>query len=135
MKSKEQKEFPRKWVGVVKAKAGENFVKFTSIDVLKDTSGHEEVKPFPNGDVELKVKIADLPKIGKRVIGPGMETRTFRIRLNDDGDEIEEVGPVSGLFQAKLVELGPRKKDAPAFPYVRYYNKGKENENSHLVIS
>lgn len=132
MKSKTQKEFPRKWVGIVKAKAGENVVKFTSIDVLKDPKGEEKVKPFPDGETEIKVKIADLPKIGKRVIRPGMETRTFRIRFNEDGDEIEEVGPVSGLFQAKLVELGPKKKDSPALPYVRYFNKGKDNENSHL---
>lgn len=132
MKSKTQKEFPRKWVGIVKAKAGENVVKFTSVSTLRDAKGEENVKPFPNGETELKVKIADLPKIGKRVIRPGMGDRTFRIRFNEDGDEIEEVGPVSGLFQAKLIELGPKKKEAPALPYVRYFNKGKDNENSHL---
>ena len=68
MKSKTQKEFPRKWVGIVKAKAGENVVKFTSVSTLRDAKGEENVKPFPNGETELKVKIADLPKIGKRVI-------------------------------------------------------------------
>lgn len=132
MKSKAQKEFPRKWVGIVKAKAGENFVKFTSVDVIRDQKGEETVKPFPNGETEIKLKISDLPKIGRRVIGPGMETRSFRVRFNEDGDEIEEVGPVNGLFQAKLVELGPKKKESPAAPYVKFYNKGKDNENSYL---
>lgn len=129
MKARVQQEFAKKWVGVVRIKSGDTQVKFTS--VTKDKEG--VVKKFPNGELEMKVKLADLPKIGQRVIRPNMEGKQFRIRLNDDGDEVEEVGPVNGMFAAKLVELGPKKKDAEvAAPYVKFYNRGKPDENSHL---
>lgn len=129
MKSRKQTEFAKKWVGVVQAKAGDTVVKFTSIG--KDKDG--VVKPFPDGETEMKVKLSDLPKIGQRVIKPKTEGKTFRIRLNEDGDGVEEVGPVNGMFKVSFVELGPKKKDAKsATPFVKYYNKGKENENAHL---
>lgn len=126
MKSRTQQEFPKKWVGVVKIKSGDTTVKFTSLD-----SKDDKPKLFPNGTTEMKVKLADLPKIGQRLIKANMDGKQFRIRLNEDGDEVEEVGPVNGMFKCKLVELGPKKKDSVAVPYVKTFKKDG-NENSHL---
>lgn len=128
MKSRTQQEFAKKWVGVVKIKSGETKVKFTSLD-----SKDDKPKLFPNGTVDMVVKLADLPKIGQRLIKPNMEGKQFRIRLNEDGDEVEEVGPVMGMFKCKLVGLGKKKdEDGTPVPYVKTYNKGQSDENSHL---
>lgn len=128
MKSRTQQEFAKKWVGVVKIKSGETKVKFTSLD-----SKDDKPKLFPNGTVDMVVKLTDLPKIGQRLIKPNMEGKQFRIRLNEDGDEVEEVGPVMGMFKCKFVGFGKKKdEDSPAVPYVKTYNKGQSDENSHL---
>lgn len=129
MKSRVQQEFAKRWVGVVKIKSGETTVKFTSLD-----SKDDKPKLFPNGTTEMKVKLADLPKIGQRLIKPNTDGKQFRIRLDEDGAAVEEVGPVNGMFKCKLVELGPRKgsgDDKTPTPFVRTFTKdGKDN--SHL---
>lgn len=132
MKARTQTDFKKPWTGVVEAKAGEKVVQFTSVDTIKD-AGKEKVKPFPDGATVVKFNISDLPKIAQRVIKPKMETKKFRIRLNADGDEVEAVGPVSGTFSVKLVNLGPKKKDADdAVPMERFFKKGQPEESSHL---
>jgi hypothetical protein len=128
VKSRTQQEFARKWVGVVKIKSGDSRVKFTSLD-----SKDDKVKLFPNGTDSMTVKLADLPKIGQKLIKPNMEGKQFRIRLDEDGAAVEEVGPVNGMFKCRLVSLGKKQgEDGPPAPYVKTYNQGKPDENSHL---
>lgn len=128
MKSRTQQEFAKRFVGIVSVKTGENVAQFTSIEVMKDG----KKKLFPNETDTLKVKLDELPKEARRVIKPNDKTgKQFRVRLNEDGDGVEAVQPVSGMFTAKLVELGPHKKDQPPVPYVKTFSKdGKDN--SHL---
>jgi len=129
MKAREQSEFKKKWVGVVEAKTGEKVVQFTSIDTNRDG----DVKEFDGGKTSIKFNIADLPKAAQRVIKPNQkDAKKFRIRLNEDGDAVEAVTPVSGVFAAKLVELGPKKKDEDAKPFEKFFKKGQPEESSHL---
>lgn len=129
MKAREQADFKKPWVGCVEVITGSNTAKFTSIEADKDG----KVKPFPDGTNILKVGLSDLPKSAQRVIKPGMkDAKRFRIRLNADADAVDAVTPVSGMFPAKLVELGPKKKDEDARPMERFFKKGQPDESSHL---
>lgn len=133
MKARTQQEFAKRFVGIVLVKTGENVAQFTSIDSYKDGKTGKDVKKlFPNETDTLKVKIADLPKEARRVIKPNDKAgKQFRVRLNEDGDGVEAVQPVSGMFTVKLVELGPHKKDQPPVPYVKTFSK-EGKDNSHL---
>lgn len=128
MKTKTQKDFARKWVGCVSAITGSNVVKFTSTDADKDGN----IKNFPNDSETIKFNFSELPKEALRVIKPNVKTpKNFRIRLNEDADGVEAVTPVTGVFPAKLIELGVRVNETPV-PNVKWYNKGQKDENSHL---
>lgn len=126
MKSRTQQNYSR-WTGIVSVKTGEKSILLTSLDKVNDT-----VKLFPNDEEKLKVSLNDLPKEAKRVIKPNDNSgKQFRVRLNEDGDAIEAVQPVMGMFRAKLVDLGPHKKDMPPVPFVKTFKKDG-SENSHL---
>ena len=64
MKARTQKEFAKKWTGLVRVKTGETYAQFTSLKTTKEG----KVVEFPNGEVVLKVKLAELPKEAKRAI-------------------------------------------------------------------
>lgn len=105
--------FDKKFVGVVTATVGEKFVKFELVD---------ESKKFPNGATSMKFSLDDLPAVPVFVAKSGDEPspqngKQFRIRLNSDGDEVEDIAPANGHFVADLVNLGPAKKDEPPTPY------------------
>lgn len=129
MKARTQQEFAKKWVGLVEVVTGESTAKFTAIEVNKEG----KKKLFPEDETSIKIKLADLPKPAQRVIKANMkEPKKFRIRLNEDGDEVETVTPVSGVFPAKLVGLGPKNREGGYKLIEKVYNQGTEKENSHL---
>jgi hypothetical protein len=134
MKAKSQEEFKKRWVGIVEVKTGEKVAQFTSVDTYKDRdSGKDILKTFDNGTTVLKLNLTDLPKDAKRILKPGMkDARKFRIRLNQDGDELENIGPVSGMFSAHLDYIGPAKEGQDPAPYEKFFHKGQSDENSHL---
>jgi hypothetical protein len=128
MKARQQQEFAKRWVGVVEVKTGDSVAKFTAVETFKDGKR----KLFP-GDVEsLKFKIAELPKAAQRVIKPGMDTsKRFRVRLSEDADEVETVTPVSGVFRARAVGLGPKTQDGEYRLIHKVYKEGTKDENRH----
>lgn len=133
MKAREQKEFAKRWTGMVSVVSGDTYAQFTS---LKTTGKENKPVPFPNDKMSLKIKLADLPKEAKRVIKANIPTnkpKEFRIRLNEDGDEVETVTPARGVFpNCKLVGLGPKDKDGNWRPMLhKVYHEGEKNENSH----
>lgn len=116
---------------MVQVISGDSVAKLTSIA----TEGKERKhKPFPDGESTLKVKIADLPKEAKRVIKANMTSpKEFRVRLNEDGDEVETVTPARGVFtNCKLIGLGPKDADGKFRPMIhKVYNEGTDKENAH----
>ncbi len=129
MKSKTQEEFKKKWVGLVEVVSGEGVAKFTSVETLRDGT----IKLFDDGEKAKKFSLKELPKIAQRIIKPGMrDAKKFRVRLNQDGDEVEMVTPASGMFSAKLFYLGPAKEGEDPHPFEKFFNKGEPNETSHL---
>lgn len=130
MRANEQKEFAKKWTGLVDVISGESVAKLTSRKQNKDG------KPvsFPNDEMTLKVKLADLPKEAKKVIKAEMDKPiTVRVRLNEDGDAIETVTPARGVFTGcKLIGLGPKDKDGNWRPLIhKVFNEGTAKENHH----
>lgn len=123
MKFKAQTEFKKKLVGLVDVITSDTSAKFTLT---------EEGKEFENGTTSFKAKLADLPKHPK--LPTNLKTpRQYRIRMNEDGDEIEAIQPVRGSFRAKLIDLGKRaNKDSEPTPYEKWYHKGEKDENMHL---
>lgn len=120
--SRPKNEYERKLVGIVRIITGKDTAKLTL---------QEEGKLFKNGSVDLKVKIADLPK-RPRITPEDRIGKDYRIRMNQEGDEVEAITPVRGHFKAKLVDLGPRpEKDSDPMPFEKTFTKG-ETENSHL---
>jgi len=127
MKAKTNTEFAKKWTGCVEIKTGDNVAKLTSIQTDKEG----KVKKFP-GDLEsIKVKLSELPKVAQRFIKPNMESKKFRVRLNDDGDEVETVTPYSGVFRGRATGLGPKTQEGDFKLIHRVYNEGTEKENRH----
>lgn len=129
MKAREQEAFERDWVGVVEVITGEKMVKLTSIDTNKEG----KLKTFPDGNTSIKLNLSDFPKPALRVIKPNMkDSKKFRVRLSADGTEVKTVTPVNGVFRGHLVGLGPKTQDGSYKLIEKTYNKGQENENSHL---
>lgn len=129
MKARTQQEFAKKWVGLVEVITGESTAKFTAIETNKEG----KKKLFPGDETSIRIKIDELPKPARRVIKANMkEPKRFRIRLNEDGDAVETVTPVTGVFPGKLVGLGPKDKNGNYKLIEKVYNKGESNENSHL---
>lgn len=129
MKARTQEAFPKKWVGVVEIKTGDNAAKLTSVDTNKEG----KLKLFADGSTSCRISLSDFSKASLRVIKPGMkEPKKFRVRLNEDGDEVETVTPVNGVFRGKMIGIGPKKKDGSYSLIEKTYNKGSSDENSHL---
>lgn len=129
MKARSQETFARRWVGVVEIKTGDSTARLTSVDTFgKDT----KPKNFPDGSTSIKIKLSEFPAAAKRVIKANMDSKRFRVRLNEDADAVETVTPVSGVFRAKLIGLGPKTKDGEYKLIKKTFNEGTEKENSHL---
>lgn len=127
MKARSQESFSKKWTGCVEIKAGDKFFKVTSIQTDKDG----KVKLLP-GDLEsLKLSMEDLPKAARRVVKPNMESKKFRIRMDEDGTAVETVTPYLGSYRARLVGLGPKTQDGSFKLIHKVYNQGTDKENSH----
>ncbi len=116
-------EFTRKFVGLATLVTGEKKAKFTLT---------EEDKKLPNGDTSITVLLSELPKNPK--IEPNDKTnKEYRIRLNQDGDEIEAIMPVRGHFTGKLVDFGKRpEKGADPVPFEKVFHEGQKDEERHL---
>ena len=128
MKARTQETFAKKWTGCVEIKTGDNVAKLTSIQ----TTGKDgAVKKFP-GDVDsIKIKLDEFPKVARKVIKPNMDTRKFRVRLDEDGTTVETVTPYSGVYRGRLVEIVPKTGDGEFKLLHKVFNEGKENENRH----
>ncbi len=115
--------FEKKLVGIVVATVGEKRAKF---ELVEDND-----KTFSDGSKSIKVNLADLPAIPK--LTERDNGKQFRIRMNQEGDEIEAISPVTGHYKAKLIDLGPRKngKDSDPEPVEKEFTKG-ETTTSHL---
>jgi hypothetical protein len=127
-------EYKTKWVGVVEFYSTDKRARLTSKAKTKDKKSNLVTKVFPNGEETLDINLADLPKIVKRFIVPGIskdKPRKLRVRLNMEGDTVEMVSPVSGMHKAKLIGLGPKDQNGNYKLITKTYNKGAENENSH----
>jgi hypothetical protein len=128
MKARSQETFAKKWTGCVEIKTGEAVAKLTSIQ----TAGKDgAIKKFP-GDVEsIKIKLEDFPKVARRLIKPNMESKKFRVRLDEDGLAVETVTPYSGVYRGRATGLAPKNRDGEFILLHKVYNEGKENENKH----
>lgn len=115
-------DFAKKLVGVVEVTVGETKAKFELVD---------EGKKFANGKNTLIVPLDELPPFPK--LTQAHSGKQFRIRMNNDGDEVEALTPVSGHYTAKLIDLGPRKeKDDDPTPFERVFDEGGPKEERHL---
>jgi len=133
MKARTQTEFAKRWVGGVTVKSGELKARFTSTDhVYENGEDTGKIKTFPNGEVTMDFKLKDLPKEAQKVIRPNMESKRFRLRLNEDADAVDGVTPWTGQFKAKLEKLGPKDQNGNYKLIEKVFNKGKDSENSHL---
>ena len=129
MKARTQTEFAKRWVGVCEVKTGDSKAKITSVEVSKKDN---RTKLLPNGELSMTVPFSDFPKAALKVIKPGMkEPKKFRIRLTEDGDAVDGVTPVNGVFPAKLLGLGPKKQDGSYSMIHKTFNEGTDKENSH----
>jgi hypothetical protein len=128
MKARSQETFAKRWTGCVEIKTGEAVAKLTSIQ----TAGKDgAIKKFP-GDVEsIKIKLEDFPKAARRLIKPNMESKKFRVRLDEDGLAVETVTPYSGVYRGRATGLAPKNRDGEFTLLHKVYNEGKENENKH----
>ena len=116
-----ERTFEKKLVGIVSYKSGERRVKFTLT---------EEGKVFNGGSKDLTLNIEDLPK---PKVKPN-DTGKIRVRMSADGTEVEALTPVTGVFNMRLVDLGPRPdgEDSQPMPRLRTWNEGTPKENSYL---
>lgn len=113
--------FEKKTVGIVLATVGEKKAKFEMVD---------PEKKFKDGSTVIKVNLEDLPATPK--LTQAHTGKQFRIRMNQDGDEVEALTPVAGLYRAKLIDLGPRpQKDADPTPYEKT-GEYQGKDTSHL---
>lgn len=128
MKSRTQEAFAKKWTGCVEIKTGESVAKLTSIQ----TAGKDgAIKKFP-GDVEsIKIKLDEFPKAARRFIKSNMDSKKFRVRLDEDGLAVETVTPYSGVYRGRATGLGPKNRDGEFTLLHKVYNEGKDNENKH----
>lgn len=118
-------QFEKKLVGIVDVTVGEKKVKF---ELVKEDG--KEQKLFANGKPTLVVALEDLPDFPK--LTQAHTGKQFRIRMNNDGDEVEALTPVSGHYTAKLIDLGPTKKDEEPTPYEKPDHFPGKEESSHL---
>lgn len=117
-------EFSKKLVGIVKVITGDLKAKFTLT---------EDGKKFANGSDSMTVLLSELPKTPK--LQPNDKSgKEYRIRMNNDGDQVEALMPVRGHFSAKLVDLGKRPDNGKGepMPYEKVFGEGTDKEERHL---
>lgn len=117
--------FEKKLVGIVSVKTGDTKAKFTLL---------EDGKTFKNGEKSLTVALEDLPTNPPLQHNDKSGTKQYRIRMNNDGDEVEALTPVVGVFDMKAVALGPRPngEDSDPMPKERVFDEGGPKENRHF---
>lgn len=118
-----QKEsFQKKMVGIVSIVTGETKAKLTLL---------EENKTFIGGQKSLTVRLDDLPD--RPTLKPNDKSgKQYRIRMSSDGTEVEAITPVSGVFEAELIDLGPRPEEgADPMPKEKVFDEGGPKENRH----
>lgn len=115
--------FEKKLVGLVEVITGKTKAKFTLT---------EEGKTFKNGETSITVNFADLPAHPK--LKPEQrEPKVYRIRMSQDGSEIEAIQPALGHYKAKLVDLGKRPEEgADPIPYEKVFGEGTAKESRHF---
>lgn len=117
----QKNSFETKLVGIASVITGESKAKFVLV---------EEGKQFKNGTNTLTVSLDDLPDRPQLPRGD-KSGKQYRIRMSSDGKEVEAIGPVNGLFEMELVDLGKRpEQDSDPMPYhvVRYKDTPKQYE-------
>lgn len=117
-------EYTKPLVALVEVVTGKTKAKFTILD---------DKKKFASGEKSITVNLDDLPR-HPRLKPEVKEPKQYRIRMNKDGDEIAYIGPASGHFKAKIVDIGRREDepDADPLPYEKKYYEGDELKESHL---
>lgn len=115
--------FESKLVGIASVITGESKAKFVLV---------EEGKQFKNGTNTLTVSFDDLPDVP--VLPRGDKSgKQYRIRMSSDGKSVEAIGPVIGVYELELVDLGKRpEKDSDPMPYEKVWNEGTPKENRYL---
>lgn len=121
--SRPKTDYEKKLVGLVEVVTGKTKAKFTLT---------EEGKTFKNGETSITVNFDDLPARPK--LKPEQrEPKQYRVRMSQDGSEIEAITPHTGHYKAKVVDLGKRDgEDADPVPVERIFAEGTPKENSHL---
>jgi hypothetical protein len=118
-----QNAFEKKIVGIATIITGETKARLTLV---------EEGKQFKNGQKTIDLPLEDLPDIPV-LPKKDKSAKQYRIRMNAEGDEVEAITPVTGVFDLKLIDLGKRpEKDSEPMPYEKVWNEGKSNENRYL---
>jgi hypothetical protein len=119
-----KQEFAKKMVVIVNIITGKERAELT---ITEDGD-----KKFSNGTKKMRVALADLPKV-PRLKPDNKVGKEYRVRMSEDGTEVENITPVQGHFTAKLTDIGPRpEKDADPTPREKVWNEGKSNENRYL---
>jgi len=115
--------FEKKTVGIVSVVTGDKVAKLTLLDDGK--------KFKSSGSNSVKVKLASLPKFPK-IQSNNDKPIELRVRMNEDDTEVEAFGPVRGMHEAELIDLGPRQnKDSDPVPYKKWFHKGEPDESFH----
>lgn len=117
-----ERSFEKKLVGIVDYVTGDTKAKFTLT---------EEGKSFNGGSKSIKVELADLPKVPKLQKNSKGQ---IRVRMSSDGMEVEALTPVVGVFNLKMIDIGPRPEgeDSQPMPRLKTWNEGTPKENKYL---
>lgn len=99
-------ESKKRTTGLATIKAGDNKVRITFQD--EDTV-------FDNGKNVKTFAYDDLPKTPK--FTADSKDNDYFVVLSPDGDEIESIGPVEGVFTAKCIDLSRPKEDEDPEPF------------------
>lgn len=113
-------EFEKKVVGVVSVITGKTKAKLT----MQDSE-----KKFKNGANSITVDLDSLPKRPK-ILPDDKSGKEYRVRMSQDGDEVEAFTPVRGHHTAKLVDIGYHKEGEA--PYPKEKPNWGDSENTHL---
>lgn len=131
MKELPENTYNKKWTGVIEYWSTEKTARITSRVTDKDSG---KTVALPNGQVTMDISLSDLSKPIQRVIKPNVDRekpRKLRVRLNEDGDNVENVGPVTGTFTLKAVGLGPKNRDGEFKLKHKVYHEGEKNQSEH----
>lgn len=96
-------KFPQ---GPAKIVTGEKAAKITFVG--------ENAPEFDNGETSAKFDLADLPKTPRL---PKNATGMYFVKLSRDKDEVLGIGPLEGMFDARVVDLSRPQEDQDPAPY------------------